>query len=257
MPLNELSHIHGIAFDHADLAALLLATHAGLFRATREGDAVQVSDDSHDYMGFAVLENGTLVSSGHPAGGGNLGVRASSDGGKSWITLSPGADGPVDFHAIAAAPSDTDAIVGLYGGGVQISTNGGWMWQWSGQVPDQTLDLAMVGAESESQAILAAGMSGLSISVDNGETWELVSPGVATMVERDWSGGAYAFIVGEGLLHSPIATSWEALWNPGEGAALLHLAVSKVRAGELAAITYAGEVIFSSDGGRSWERFSK
>lgn len=256
LPLAELSHIHGIVFDPGAPSSLLVATHAGLYRATLEGVASQISDDNHDYMGFAVRSDGTLVSSGHPVGGGNLGFRASGDGGTSWVTLSPGADGPVDFHAIAVPPGKPDLALGLFRGGIQVSDDGGWTWQWSGAAPEQTLDIAVPRADSD--VILAATMSGLLSSNDGGQVWNVVRTGPTTMVEADMQGGAYAFVAGEGLLHTQNAGPWETVWRPPQDdLVLLHLAVSPVDPKQLAAITSDGGVILSEDGGSSWRTISQ
>ena len=79
--------------------------------------------------------------SGHPAGGGNLGFIASTDGGKSWTRRSDGVGGPVDFHQMDVSKADPQVIIGAYRG-LQISRNGGHSWETAGPLPQRTLDLA-------------------------------------------------------------------------------------------------------------------
>ena len=111
--LASHTHIHGIAVDRADPAFLFIATHHGLYRAGPDGKAERVSI-VQDFMGFNAhpSEPGMLLASGHPAGGGNLGFIASTDGGKTWMEVSPGVDGPVDFHQMSVSPSDPETIYG-------------------------------------------------------------------------------------------------------------------------------------------------
>ena len=84
--LPQRTHIHGIGVDRADPSRLYLATHHGLFVASPDGTVTRVSENQNDYMGFTPhpTDPGLLYASGHPEGGGNLGVIASRDGGRTW-----------------------------------------------------------------------------------------------------------------------------------------------------------------------------
>lgn len=254
LPLAEVSHIHGLAFDPLDPSHLLLATHTGLFRAGVDGQAIQVSPDNHDYMGFSIRSDGTLFSSGHPSGGGNLGFRASENGGATWVTLSPGADGPVDFHAIAVSPEIDGPIVGLYRGGIQQSDDGGWSWRWVDEAPDQTLDLAIrPGAFGD---IFAATMSGLMNRTPSG-AWQQIRGGVATMVHISPGRSILGFFAGEGLLTSEDGRDWSMLWPATGDDPILHIAVSPREFETLAAVTYKGRIMISSNGGAFWSDFGQ
>src|SRR5262245_28780299 len=92
VPLSEISHIHGIAVDATDPSRVYLATHHGLYLASSDGIATEVSATRNDYMGFTPHPNdpAVLYASGHPAEGGNLGVIVSEDGGKNWRRLADG-----------------------------------------------------------------------------------------------------------------------------------------------------------------------
>ena len=80
--LKEQTHIHGLAVNPANPDQILVATHHGLYRAGLDGQAELISP-VQDFMGFTrdPGSRDTLFASGHPAGGGNLGFIASSDGG--------------------------------------------------------------------------------------------------------------------------------------------------------------------------------
>ena len=156
--MAELSHIHGIEFDPSDGSALL-ATHHGVFRFKPGDLAVLISPDRADYMAFILTSAGAAIASGHPESGGNIGVITSPDFGVTWTKLSDGADGPVDFHAIADASNDPAILIGLYQGGIQASTDGGKTWAWSEDAPSETRLVAV----TQDSAVLE--------SMDGGGSW--------------------------------------------------------------------------------------
>ena len=74
----------------------------------------------------------SYFASGHPATGGNLGFIASKDGGAKWEQVSPGADGPVDFHQLDVSAADPLVVYGVYRN-VQRSADGGKNWSIEGR----------------------------------------------------------------------------------------------------------------------------
>lgn len=121
------THVHGLSFDPADSGRLLIATHHGLHAldlASRT--TTPVGDSQDDFMGFTTppTATGPLYASGHPAGGGNLGVIASEDGGQSWAPLSEGVGGPVDFHQMEVSRANAQVLYGSYAGAIQTSCDG-------------------------------------------------------------------------------------------------------------------------------------
>src|SRR5262245_6800739 len=83
--LAEVTHFHGLAVDES--SRLYLATHDGLFIVEpKDGTAYPLSEIRHDLMGFTPdpRNPSVLYASGHLARGGNLGLIASEDGGRSW-----------------------------------------------------------------------------------------------------------------------------------------------------------------------------
>jgi hypothetical protein len=174
VPLAELSHIHGIEFDPSD-NSILFATHHGIFRFRNGGPAVLISPDRADYMGFTLTASGAAIASGHPESGGNLGVIQSLDFG-NWTKLSDGVDGPVDFHAIASASANPAILYGLYQGGIQTSTDAGETWQWSGDAPPQTFDIA---ASPDGHRLFAATAEGVRVTEDGGRSWAAIDGDIA------------------------------------------------------------------------------
>jgi photosystem II stability/assembly factor-like uncharacterized protein len=257
-PLAELlgsTHIHGLAVDRAEPNRLLIATHHGLHALDVDaGTTAPVSEARDDFMGFTAhpADAGILYASGHPAGGGNLGFIASEDGGKTWETLSAGANGPVDFHQMDVSKADASVIYGVYGG-LQASQDGGRTWQHVGPAPEGLIDIAASARDAD--WLFAATQHGLAMSQDGGRTWQpdpsLHQP--VSMVETTADGSVYAFMLGSGLIRAEEpALDWQALSNGFGDRYLLHLAVDPLDHDRLFASTQHNELMASRDGGRTW-----
>ena len=258
VPVGELTqqtHIHGLAVDPADGEQLLIATHHGLYRAGRDGDAQLVSP-KQDFMGFTVHPNDpdTLYASGHPESGGNLGFIASTDGGRTWGQLSPGAEGPVDFHQLAVSQADPRTIYGHFRG-LQVSRDGGETWAIVGPAPEKLIDLAASARNVD--LLYAATETGLFVSADGGRTWcALLAGAPATLVEATTAGDLYAFIYGQGLMKAQEGSDdFVLLGYEAPGGFLLHLTVHPSDSQLLFAADKQGRVVTSIDGGRNWGLF--
>ena len=257
VPISEVSHIHGMAVDPSDPSRLLLATHYGVWRTAPDGTATLVSDTQDDFMGFTAHPEDADVffASGHPARGGNLGFIRSDDGARTWTEISPGANGPVDFHAMDVSPADPNVVYGLYGD-LQISFDAGETWRVAGTPPADVIGLA--ASAEDPFTLYAATRAGLLVSRDGGKSWEAAyaarQPASAVEVAQD--GTAYAFVVGEGLLRrSQPRQPWQPVNNDFGDRVLLHLTVDPADPSRVFAVTDSGAVLASSDGGESWAAF--
>ena len=251
VPLAELSHIHGVEYEGRS-GAILLATHHGVYRFEPGDPAILISPDRSDYMGFTALSDGTVIASGHPEAGGNLGVLKSSDSGARWIKISDGADGPVDFHAIAAAGNDANVLYGLHQGGIQASSDAGETWRWTGDAPAQTFDIA---SSEDGETLFAATSAGIRVSTDGGKNWGAI-PGdlpAPTSAVAMLNNHLYAYVLGHGFVRRAIEeTSWQVLAPDIGGIILLHLAQYPRDTQRLVAVTQESVVLESRDGGSSW-----
>jgi photosystem II stability/assembly factor-like uncharacterized protein len=250
------THIHGLAVDRSDPAFLLIATHHGLYRAGRDGSAVRLSE-VQDFMGFNPhpSDPDLLYASGHPVGGGNLGFVASRDGGRTWNQVSPGLDGPVDFHQLAVSPADPSRIYGAYGG-LQLSDDGGKTWTMVGPLPQKIIDMA--ASVKNADVLYAATETGLIISLDAGGSWKPLLEGPPVTLVEVAPDGIYAFIHGEGLMRASEGTfDWTMLNSNWGSAYLLHLAVDPTSADRTYAATGNGVVLESTDGGRTWDGYGR
>lgn len=251
--LAATTHIHGLAVDRTDPSYLLIATHHGLFRAAVSDAKTERVSVVQDFMGFNPhpSDGSTLYASGHPAEGGNLGVITSNDGGKTWTELSPGLNGPVDFHQMTVSPADASTIYGNYGD-IQVSSDGGKSWQLAGPAPDKLIDLA--ASAKSSGTIYAATETGLFRSTNGAKTWAPVLNGApVTFVDISADGGIHAFVFGMGLLRAPEQTlAWKKLsadWGPRY---ILHLALDPTDPQRVYAATNDSQILASTDGGMNW-----
>jgi photosystem II stability/assembly factor-like uncharacterized protein len=176
------NHLHGLGYD-ADNERLLLASHFGLFALTDDG-LYQLGPSRDDLMGFSAHPDdpAVLYASGHPQGGGNLGVIRSEDGGQSWQQIFSGLEGEtVDFHAMTVSPADPQRLYGAFQGRLYVTRDGGDSWQaaaaeglpWQAGfcwgAPCLTADPA------DPDLVYAGTAEGLYHSQDGGESWSLLS----------------------------------------------------------------------------------
>ncbi len=251
LPLIELPHIHAIEFDAAD-ASLLIATHQGIFRFSSGAPAIRITNDLSDYMAMAVTTGGALIASGHPEAGGNLGVLRSEKPGGPWVKLSEGADGPVDFHSLAVSSANQQQLVAVNQGGLQVSSDGGKTWQWKGELPPRSIDLAL---SADGRTIYAATIDGVRISVDDGGSWQPLPGDIPTTTTAIATFGdeLFAYALGQGLL---VRRLGEAQWSVraadmGE-IVLQHLAQDPTNKERIIAAATGGIVLESLDSGASW-----
>ncbi len=250
--LREHTHIHGLAVDRQDSEKLLIATHHGLFRSGPDGKAELISA-VQDFMGFTPdpSDPNSLYASGHPAGGGNLGFIASTDNGVTWDSISPGADGPVDFHQMTVSLANPQVLYGAYGA-LQISKDVGKTWSVVGPPPEKLIDLA--ASAKNAGTLYAATEGGLSVSRDGGQSWETVVQGApVSLVEVTADGFIHAFVLGRGLVRSAESEmDFKTLSDAWGDQILLHLAVDPADKDRMFAATHQGDILASIDGGANW-----
>jgi photosystem II stability/assembly factor-like uncharacterized protein len=250
--LLQNTHVHGLAVDRGDPERLLVATHHRLYAAQPDGMVDQVSPRQDDLMGFSAhpTEPDVNYASGHPAGGGNLGVIRSDDGGQSWALVSPGANGPVDFHQMTVSPADPSVIYGVYGE-LQASRDSGKSWEIVGPAPKGIIALAASSLEAD---LLYAGTErGILMSRDGGRNWE---PGhmiaaATTALEVTAKGTLFAYMIGQSFLslEEEDFPRWHRLSEEISEDPVLHIAADPADPSRLFAATMRGTMLRSDDGG--------
>jgi len=262
--LIKNSDFHGIAVDPKDSSRIYLATHHGLFVVTPNGEADRVSDMSADFMGFIPHPTNPNVyyASGHPAGGGNLGIIVSNDGGKSWKKIADGIGGPVDFHQMDVSKANPNIIIGN-SRGLQMSKDAGRSWKMVGPIPKGTIDLA--ASAIDENTIYAATQEGIVRSKDGGLSWTIAHllKRPTTMIDAASDGKLYAFQIGTGLIRtSEQGLDWRLVSNDFGNEFILHFTIDPSNQKNMYAVTFSQKtrglsIIASSDGGATWKTLGK
>lgn len=113
-------HVHSL-FHYPSDNSFLMGTHNGLFKSTNDGKTFAKIDvkgevKAMDFMNFAYDKNSKIIY----AGGHDVGVIKSTDGGATWIKTDNGITG-TDIHALAINPLDANRLYafsvdnGVYG----------------------------------------------------------------------------------------------------------------------------------------------
>ncbi len=106
---QKTGHVHALWVNPQD-GSLLMGTHHGLFKSTDQGKTFKKVDakgaiNSLDFMNFAYNSNTkTLFAGGH-----DVGVVKSTDGGTTWTKTDSGIKGS-DIHALAINPLDSNRL---------------------------------------------------------------------------------------------------------------------------------------------------
>jgi photosystem II stability/assembly factor-like uncharacterized protein len=267
-PVEQFSHVHGMAIPAWQPQTVYVSTHEGLIHIDEQGWSY-ASGQSHDFMGFAAhpTRPDTLYTSGHPAPGAEIanpvGFMVSTDGGASWQVRS--LEGEADFHALAVGAAgnviygwDVTGQVGLF-----RSTDGGRTWAPLA-VPAAFVAggvFALAAHPEDPDLLWAATDAGLLHSRDGAASWEtMLSGGPVTAVTTDPSDPerilAYAALPGDGLLESHDGGQ---TWTPTGW----RLEAGDDAVGQLAihpddprisyAATFGRDLLRSGDGGRTWQ----
>lgn len=186
-------HVHNLLIEGEDL---LLGTHSGLWRQAPGTEAALVSEERFDVMGLTGGPSRYLAS-GHPAPGqpapAHLGLIASTDGGRTWQTVS--LSGEADFHRLATSG---DLVLGVDSGsgGLLRSLDGGTTWtSLPGPAP---FGLAINPADNT--AVIATTRQGPAISDDSASTFTPLRD-APPLIDVAWTTTAVYGISTDGRLH--------------------------------------------------------
>jgi len=257
MPVNEITHGHGLSVDVADSDKVYIATHHGLLLLQNEKELYQVGDSKDDYMGFSPHPTSSKIffSSGHPSTGGNIGFQKSIDGGFNWEKVSDGVGGPVDFHAMAVSPVNPDLIFGWYRGALQRSTDGGKNWEVVNNTNFVTVGLT--ADPKDENIVYAASPQGLMVSKNQGKDWSFLLDGFVSTIVINPQDSQKLISFSEKLkLARSIdgGKNWEPVDESFDGEIPLHAAFDTQKPEVIYTLTEKNSLYKSTDSGITWNK---
>jgi len=260
-PEKTISHGHGLAVDVQDPSKVYIATHYGLLLLENEENLYRIGKSRDDYMGFSPhpTDANIFFSSGHPSTGGNIGFQKSEDGGVTWTKVSNGVSGPVDFHAMAVSPVNSDLVYGWYAGNLQRSTDQGKTWE----IVNRDLLAVYLAADTEDENVVYAATpqgQGVMVSHDKGTTWTPLSPalegGSISVVAIHPQDSKILLTFSEKLGGLGKSTDGGTIWTKVsegfEGEAILHIAFSRSEPNVVYALTHGNKLYKSVEAGDTW-----
>ena len=260
IPVNSITHGHGLTVDVADSNKLYIATHHGLLVLANEKDLYRIGKNQDDFMGFSPHPTDPKVfyTSGHPATGGNLGFQKSEDGGLTWKKVSNGVNGPVDFHAMAVSPVNPNLIYGWYRGKLQRSNDGGNNWD---AVDINFVIGSLVGDSKDENIVYATTPQGIMVSRNKGQEWQDLSDELKGIVVTSLAihpqdpQKMVSFSEKLKLAKSTNqGTNWQKINETINGEEILFIAFSKVNPSVVYALTHTNSLYKSTNEGDSWTK---
>jgi len=257
IPVQAISHGHGLAVDPNDVSKLYIATHYGLLLLEDEQNLYQVGNKRDDYMGFSPhpTDSSVFFSSGHPASGGNIGFQKSEDGGFTWKKISNGLGGPVDFHAMAVSPANPNVAYGWFKGDLQKTTDGGNSWAKNAT----GFPVVHLAADiKDAQTLYASSPQGFFKSTDGGATWQHLFDGfVATSVVNPSDQSILSVSEKYGLARSVDGgTTWTAIAERFNGETPLYISHYRQNPDIAYLFTEKNSVYKSTNSGDTWQKLS-
>lgn len=253
----SLQDAHGIAVDRGDPSKVYIATHSGLLVMNNDKELQRVGSAEDDYMGFSAhpSDPDTFYTSGHPSTGGNIGFQKSNDGGKTWLKISSGVGGPVDFHTMTVSQSDPGIVYGVYRGQLQRSNNEGKDWQLVQSNLSNPIVLAT--SPTSKDTVYAGTTAGLFVSQDQGANWNklnLNNTVVAIAVNPKNGQQIAAYSQEQGLVISNDGgKSWAAQGNYA-GNMVMHIAYDVQNPSVVYLINKSLELHKTTDNGKVWSK---
>lgn len=269
--VTKIEHMHGVSYAQ-DGSSLFIATHEGLLTSKNGGASwSKVGKEDLDLMGFNVMPDGTMITSGHPGKGSNypnpLGFMKSQDAGQTWTPVSM--EGKIDFHILVPNSKQTNVLYGLnqmgegsYGAGIYKSTDGGKNWAQikpSG-LPDDLHKVLSILSLSDNPDVLLAGVEevGLLRSEDGGKTWKTYDKTrlLTAMQSIPNSNDILGYVItnnGNGIMISKDGgKSWDKLGLDLGKDAIDYISVNPKNTNEIMASSFENSVFVTKDGGKSW-----
>jgi hypothetical protein len=207
-----VTHVHGLGINPAN-GDVYAATHVGVFRISKDGEATRIANRYQDTMGFTVAGPDHFLASGHPDLREELpvllGLLESKDAARTWTKKS--LLGESDFHALRYAHK---TIYGYdsTGAAFMVSRDG---LRWDTRSQTSLRDFAV--SPKDPDVILATVPEGLERSKDGGRTWtQIESPAQPVLVGWERSDEAWLVdLTGRVHLSEDGGKTWDARGTVG------------------------------------------
>jgi photosystem II stability/assembly factor-like uncharacterized protein len=258
---STFMHIHGLGYS-PDGKRLLIPVHNGL-SVYADGKWSEGPGEKHDYMGFAVTDNG-FYSSGHPAPGSiyknPLGLIKSTNDGKTISILA--LEGEVDLHGMAVGyqthtlyvlnpqPNSKMKQPGLY-----YSLNEGQTWTSSSMAGLQGQITAIAAHPTEKSVVAVGTTTGAYLSSDHGQTFTVILEGrpVSTVMVLESGETAVATSGPDAALSIVSAETKQMVMIKSPNMDVISfIAQNPVNSKELAVATEQKDIYISTDNGATW-----
>lgn len=263
----ELTHVHGIGFSE-DGKGLYIPSHDGL-KVFEKGTWKEASGEPHDYMGFAMVDDG-FYSSGHPGVGSSLknpfGIIKTTDMGETLKMLDLYQE--VDFHGMAVgyyshaiyvlnpAANSRMSETGLY-----FSTDDTKSWTKSDMTGLQG-SVFSIAVHPTNEAIVAFGTNeGVFLSKDYGKSFVSIVESPTTAVTFSAKGELFAGLISDKAVlttfnsetNEPITLSIPSLSQEN---AITYLAINPQNDENITFATVEKDIYMTQDSGGSWSQIA-
>ncbi len=263
IPVDSITHGHGLAVDVENSNNVYIATHHGLFLLKNDKDLYQVGDSDDDYMGFSPNAKNAKVffTSGHPKTGGNIGLEESEDGGFTWKHVSDGPGGPVDFHAMSVSPANPNLIYGWFQGKLYRTSDRGTTWE---TFPTEIVFTSLVSDPKDENIVYATTPQGqgVVVSKNKGQNWEVLSDelkgGIVSSLAINLQDNQKMLTFSEKLGGLGKTTdggkTWQKITADFDGGKVLFIAFAKQNPNIVYALTHLNTIYKSTDEANTWSK---
>lgn len=266
----KADHLHGIAYGEDQ--QIYVATHEGMLSSDSLGEKWEMKGNyDFDFMGFNVLSDGTMITSGHPGEKSSLpnplGVMVSANNGKEWKSKS--LLGKIDFHILSSNFSNPKVIYGVnqmdsgnYNSGIYKSNDKGKKWERidaSGLPEDLHQIYSLMSMPDDENVLLAGTEIGVLRSEDGGKTWESfdqkrlitalgVMPDTKDLISYSISNTEVGI-----MISNDQGQTWENKGLDLGQDAVAYFGINPDDSNKIVLSTFENTVMVTEDGGENWE----
>ncbi len=266
----KADHLHGIAYGEDQ--KIYVATHEGMLSTGSDGKQWEMKGVyDFDFMGFHVLSDGTMITSGHPGPTSSLpnplGILESKNNGEKWKSKS--LLGKVDFHILSSNFSNPKVIYGVnqmdsgsYKAGIYKTTDKGKKWERidASGLPEDLHKIYSIMSMPEDENVLLAGTEiGVLRSEDGGKKWKTFDPSrLITALgvlpdTKDLIGYSISNTEVGIMISKDQGQTWENKGLDLGQDAVAYFGINPKDSTKIAISTFENTVLVTEDGGEKWD----